>query len=240
MKPFSSFKSTTWRPVAGLLLAGLLGWIAAWFMLPSGSVPSADVSGKTEPFARPSTPMQPLPDMPATARSDLTSQNQTFEQLLQKQQKISESAIRSAALPQLEIPGAPVVAPGKPVPKSALEVAHAEKMKAMQALQVMAVADIQAVPPGDTKKLIAAMERFDTQMRAAGAPAIIDMDSLRKMLEAADRLQSLNRQMMTEAEKGRNSDASKLKALSQEIQTVQQTMPRQVINANVLQKMMAK
>ena len=240
MKLITSFKSISWRPVAGLVLAGLLGWIAAWLMLPSGGAPAPGASGKADPALthRQATPT--LPDSSAPGRPEASPSSPTLEQLLQRQEAISQGAARSATIqPQPGSTGSTGAAPSvpaKPTPSDTL----AEKMKAMQVLQATALADIQAVPPGDTKKMIAAMERFDAQMRAAGAPAIIDMDNLRKMLEASDRIQSLNRQMLAEAEKGRTADASKLKALSQEMQSVQQAMPRQVIKTDVVQKLMAK
>ena len=243
MKLLNLLKSTQWRPVAGLLLAGLLGWFAAWFMLPSGHPVSNDSLGKTESRARQAAPGPLQAGGSAALQAEISSPNQTFEQLLQKQQKISEGAASSSTpqpQPGSSAAGAIASAPTNPLPRDARDAALSEKMKAMQALQATALADIQAVPPGDTKKMMAAMERFDAQMRAAGAPSIIDMDNLRKMLEASDRLQALNRQIVAEAEKGRNSDANKLKALSQEIQKVQQAMPLQIVKADVLQKLTAK
>jgi len=242
MKLMTSFKSTSWRPIIGLVLAGLLGWIAAWMMLPSGGAPANNATGKAESAQsrQLTTPTPSMPGSSASGRPELTPSNPALDQLLQRQEKISEGAARSATnqpKPGTASGAGPSPsAPAKPTPTDVL----AERMKALQALQANALADIQAVPPGDTKKMIAAMERFDAQMRATGAPSIIDMDKLRKMLESSDRLQLLNRQLVTEAEKGRTADATKIKALSQEIQSVQQAMPRQVIKTDVVQKLMTK
>ncbi len=240
-------KSAPWRAVVGLLLAGLLGWLAAWFVIPSGPAPGVGSPGKDAALAarKPATPCQIVPDGTSTTLPQDAAPRQTLEQLLQKQDKVSESAARSAtALPNLPAASRALAAGSaasgaKPGAADAKEVARAARMKAMRELQTKALADIQAVPPGDTKGLLAAVGRFDAQMQAAGAPALIDMDNLRKTLEGADRLQQLNRQLVAEAEKGRTADINKVKALSQEIQTLRQGMPRQFIKTDVLQKQMA-
>lgn len=243
MKLLTSLKTVAWRPVIGLLLAGLLGWLAAWFMLPTGGSPSGSVSGSGDNRGanQPSKSAQQLGGSAASGSGDASPQNPALEQLLKRQEQVSQGAA-SSALPPAQ-PGTlpvPNSATAKPVPPDAKEAARAEKMRAMRELQTSALADIQAVPPGDNKKLMAAMERFDAQMQAAGAPSIIDMDNLRKMLESTDKLQQLNRQLIAESEKARGADANKLKALSQEIQAVQLAMPKQYIKTDVLQKQLAK
>jgi hypothetical protein len=243
MKLLTSLKTVAWRPVVGLLLAGLLGWLAAWFMLPSGGSPAGSVSsqGDNRGTHQPTKSAPLLGGSAAVGGGDASPQNPALEQLLKRQEQVSQGAA-SSTLPQgqtgsLSLPKSEVV---KPAPPDAREAARAEKMRAMRELQTHALADIQAVPPGDTKKLMAAMVRFDAQMQAAGAPSIIDMDNLRKMLEATDKLQQLNRQLIAESEKARGADANKLKALSQEIQAVQLSMPKQYIKTDVLQKQLAK
>ena len=245
MKFIASLKATPWRPVIGLLLAGLLGWIAAWLMLPSDRTAAPSATSKTVSTVNRSqvTPAPTLPGSPDSGRTETAPLSPSLEQLLQRQEAVSQGAARSVntptqsqAQPQPGSNEATSAVPVKPTSSDALS----GKLKAMRVLQTTALADIQAVPPGDAKKMMAAMERFDTQMRAAGAPSIIDMDNLRKMLESSDRIQLLNRQLMAEADKGRSADASKIKTLSQEIQSVQLAMPKQVIKTDVVQKLMAK
>ena len=243
MKLLTSLKTVAWRPVLGLLLAGLFGWLAAWFMLPSGGSPGVSTSGQGDNRGgnQPSKSTPSVAGSPALGSGDASQQNPALEQLLKRQEQVSQGAA-SSTLSQAQTDSLPVPKSGtaKPVPPDVREAARAEKMRAMRELQTRALADIQAVPPGDTKKLMAAMERFDAQMRAAGAPSIIDMDNLRKMLEATDKLQLLNKQLIAESEKARGADANKLKALSQEIQAVQQSMPKQYIKTDVLQQQLAK
>jgi hypothetical protein len=239
----ASIKSTPWRAVAGLLLAGLLGWLAAWFVIPANTGTGPAGKDAAPAARRPTASGQTVPDSKVASRPEDAAPRQTLEQLLQKQNQVSEGAARSAiALPTLPPASRSMAAgPSAPTPGSpdAKEAARAARMKAMRELQTKALADIQAVPPGDTKGLMAAMGRFDAQMQAAGAPALIDMDNLRKTLEGADRLQLLNRQLVAEAEKGRTADVTKVKALTEEIQTIRQAMPRQFIKTEVLQKQMA-
>lgn len=245
MKRSTFLKSFVWHPVTGMVLAGLLGWMAAWLMLASGPLLSDGAVSNTDsiPAHQKLTSTQPLPGSDPAGPLQVSPAKPTFEQLLQRQEKISEGASRSTAMPPLA-GSADASAPTMPTGKQALpdvrETARAEQMKAMRELQASALAEIQAVPPGDSKKMMAAIERFDAQMRAAGAPSIIDLDNIRKMLESSDRLQQLSRLLVTEAEKGRNADAVKVKAWTQEIQTVQQAMPRQYIKADVLKKQLGQ
>ncbi|MFZ4480729.1 MAG: hypothetical protein ACOYNZ_12640, partial [Rhodoferax sp.] len=97
----ASIKSLPWRAVVGLLLAGLLGWLAAWLVIPAGPAPGA--AGKeASPLARPSAspPGQIAPDGAIGARPEGSAPRASLEQLLQRQDKLSEGAARSsAALP---------------------------------------------------------------------------------------------------------------------------------------------
>jgi hypothetical protein len=242
MKSSLLFKSLPWRPVAGLVLAGLLGWVAAWLTLSSGGAPGGSASGPAATSSsKPKTADQALSGSAGTASPETSSMGKTLDQLLKRQDQVSEGASRSIdAQPQAANPAAPGAVPNKATTPDAKDAARLARMNAMRELQARALADIQAVPPGDNKKLMAAMERFDAQMRAAGAPSIIDMDNLRKTLDATDRLQLLNRQLVAEAEKGKNADPIKVKALSQEIQATQLAMPRQFIKTNVLTKQLAQ
>jgi hypothetical protein len=247
MKLPASIATINWRPVAGLFLAGLLGWLLAWFMLPSGS-PSVGADGSVAKDKRPAAQAPAVVKPGVTAGesaangSSAAQQGQTLDQLLKKQSAISEQAERSAGnLPLQPQPGMSAAAPtpaGKAVPQTATEANRAARIRAMQELQTKTIAEIQSVPPGDTKRMMAAMEHFDAQMRAAGAPSIIDMDKLRKSLEATNRIQELNRQLIAEAEKGRTADANKVRSLNQEILAMQKSMPHQFIKTDALQKQM--
>ena len=108
----------------------------------------------------------------------------------------------------------------------------------MQELQITALTDIQAVKPGDINGLMAAMGRFDAQMQAAGGPALIDMDNLRKTLEGTQRVQRLSSQLVAESEKGRAADPNKVNALTAELRAAQASLPRQFIKADALKKQM--
>lgn len=246
MKFMSSIKTTPWLSVAALLLAGLLGWLVAWIVIPV-QTPPAMTADKAVALPTPglasSAPSATASGLGTGGRADALSTNQTLEHLVQKQANISESG--RAAVPTPPSPpstgatGASPAQAGKSLPPDAREAERARKMKVMRELQNRALAEIQAVPPGDTKALIAAVGRFDAQMQAAGAPAIIDMGMLRKSLEGVELLQQKNRELIAEAEKGRAADPAKVKALSQEIQRMQQALPRQFIKTDVLQKQTA-
>jgi hypothetical protein len=110
------------------------------------------------------------------------------------------------------------------------------KQRKLKEIQANALTEILAVPPGDTKKIIAVMERFDEQFRAAGAPPVLDMPKLKKTLEAADRIQSVNKLLIAESSKGKAADLGKINGLSQEIMRLQSEMPKQFYNMDELRK----
>ncbi len=235
----SHLKSAPWRAVVGLLLAGLLGWLLAWFVIPSGPAPTP---GAAAPAAN-----VPVAGAPAASGAMSPSadgaRRLSLEQLLQKQDQVSAGAARSAAAPSAAASGLPGAAPGAAGAKSgaaaAKEVERAKRTKAMMELQATALADIQAVKPGDINGLMAAMGRFDAQLQAAGAPALIDMGNLRKMLEGTQRVQQLSSQLIAESEKGRAADPGKLKALSTELRAAQANLPRQFIKPGALTNQVA-
>ena len=236
----SSLKSVPWRAVVGLLLAGLLGWLLAWFVIPSGPAPTPGAAAPASPAAR--APVAPAASAAALPSPD-GAPRLSLEQLLQKQDQVSAGAARSAASPSSAATGllgaAPGVAGAKPATAAAKEAERAKRMKAMQELQITALADIQAVKPGDINGLMAAMGRFDAQLQATGAPPLIDMDNLRKMLEGTQRVQRLSSQLIAESEKGRAADPNKVNALAAELRTAQAALPRQIIKADALKKQMA-
>lgn len=234
--------SIDWRPVVGLLIAGLLGWLSAWFFLPGGAGTPPASHQDAPARAQPVDAMAKGADLAADAPRSV----QSLEQLLQRQEKISQDASRSTGVApgsasKSSVPGGSAAKPfGKPDVPSAADAARAARMKQLYEIQAKALADLQAVPPGDTKQMMAAMERFEAQMRAAGVPSFIDLDSLRKTLERSSRIQELSKQLTGEAEKGRNADVAKVRALSQELQTVQTAAPPRIIKAEALQQYLAR
>jgi hypothetical protein len=100
------------------------------------------------------------------------------------------------------------------------------------------MAEIHAVRPGETQKLIKAMENFDARMRQAGAPPLMDMDGIRKTLLAADRIQSLNKALVAEVNKGRDADPQKLQTLSDQLATAQKSLTNQVIRPEVMSELL--
>jgi hypothetical protein len=228
-----SIRSLQWRPIAGLMLAGVLGWLAAWFMLP----------GPTGASAVPQPPVQSkaLAGQTSTAAIENLASGRALEQLSRSQSMVSEGAARSVPA----APAAPGVRSAAPAsgamrPAAPDAAARAARTKAMLELQASALAEIRSVPPGDTVKLMAAMERFDSKMRAAGAPSIIDMDKMRKTMEGLTKIQELNRQLVAETEKGRNADPNKIQALAKDVVAAQKSMPQQFIKTDVLQQQLTR
>jgi hypothetical protein len=228
-----SIRSLQWRPIAGLMLAGVLGWLAAWFLLPS-----------TGASAVPPPPAQPkaIAGQTSPGATENLASGRALEQLSRSQSLVSEGAARSApAAPATGVRGAAApAAPGAMRPTAPDAAARAARTKAMLELQASALAEIRSVPPGDTVKLMAAMERFDSKMRAAGAPSIIDMDKMRKTMEGLNRIQELNRQLVAETEKGRNADPNKIQALAKDVVAAQKQMPQQFIKTEVLQQQLTR
>lgn len=125
-------------------------------------------------------------------------------------------------------PGLPL---GPGVPRGAV---LDSQRQAILDLQAQAMAEIRAVRPGETQKLIKAMENFDARMRQAGAPPLIDMDGLRKTLYAADRIQTLNQALVSEVNRGRDADPQKLQSLSDQLATAQKALTNHIVKPEVL------
>lgn len=218
------------------MLAGLLGWLAAWFVLPNGPTGAGTTGGSPAPQARPAAPAgQASP----SASADLTT-GRALEQLSRSQSVVSEGAARSTPIPPIARNASSAAPPGAATKPSVTEAARVAKRQAMLELQASALAEIRAVPPGDTKKLMAALERFETRMRAAGAPSIIDMDKMRKTMEGLSRVQELNRQLIAETEKGRSADPTKIQSLGKDLVAAQREMPQQFIKTDVLQQQLVR
>jgi hypothetical protein len=231
----NSFKSTPWRVVLGLLLAGVLGWGLAYLMGRASPLP------EQMPLERPAVPVLPRSSaLPAAAPG--SGSPPSFEQLMQKQAQISEGAQRAQLAPPQA--GASSAAAGNRAAVATLRPdaardARDARSRALMELHSRAIAELQAIPPGDTKKMLAAMTRYDAQMRAAGVPSVIDVEKLRLTLESTDRMQELGRQLIAESEKGRGADPNRVRALSAEIQAAQKNMPQQFIRNDVLQRQLS-
>jgi hypothetical protein len=229
-----SFKSTPWRLVLGLLLAVALGWGLAYLLGRPGAQP------EQMPLAPPAVPAVPRSSaMPSAAPG--SGSLPSFEQLMQKQAQISEGAQRAQVAPPQA--GASAAAAGSRTAAAGLRdparEARDARSRALIELHSRALAELQAIPPGDGKKMLAAMTRYDAQMRAAGVPSVIDLEKLRLTLESTDRMQELGRQLIVESEKGRGADPARVKALSAEIQAVQKNIPQQFIRNDVLQRQLS-
>lgn len=236
-----SLKSIPWRTLLGLLLAGVLGWGVAWLSLPGASEESGDTSRVRAQRPEAGAPSTPEPQARSTpVAPDSKSNPATLEQLLQRQSQSSQAAASS-------LPSGPAahVPSGTTSTSPAVQAAEREaaqraaRRRTLLELQSKTLAELQAVPPGDTKTMMAVMTKFDAQMQAAGAPSIIDLDKLRQSLMAADQMQQLNKQLVAEAEKGRNADPARVKALSAELQASQKSISQQFIKADVLQKQLS-
>lgn len=222
----------TRRGRLGLLAGALVAVLGAiWLARPAPAPAPAPAAAARAPARAPSAPGAPADPL---------------QSLLARQSEVSQSMARSmqpggAGLPAPAPAGAAAEPADKPgnAARAAARAQGEARMRAMRDIQTKAMAEILAVPPGDTKRMLTAMQHFDAQMRAAGAPALIDMGNLRKMLEGAGKMQELNRQLMAEAEKGRNADVAKIKSLSQDITAIQAAMPRVFIKPEVLQRTLA-
>jgi hypothetical protein len=231
----NSFKSTPWRLVLGLVLAVALGWGLAYLLGRPGAQP------EPMPLAPPAVPAVPRSSaMPSAVPG--SGSLPSFEQLMQKQAQISEGAQRAQLAPPQG--GASAAAAGSRAAAAGLRPdaardARDARSRALIELHSRALAELQAIPPSDGKKMLAAMTRYDAQMRAAGVPSVIDLEKLRLTLESTDRMQELGRQLIVESEKGRGADPARVKALSAEIQAAQKNIPQQFIRNDVLQRQLS-
>lgn len=96
--------------------------------------------------------------------------------------------------------------------------ARTQRLQAIQAAQAQLTQTLTTIKPGDTRTVITAMEQFDSSLSNAGVENPIDMESLKRLLVTADKLNQLNATLLSEAGRGAKADPAKLRQLSQEIQ----------------------
>ena len=183
----------------------------------------------------------PLP--PAAAPAPAAPTANPLEALLARQDQVSNSADHALQAKAGTAPGAAGIAAAptgaaqaRLAAQKTAQEARMARLRTFHDIQARAMAEISAVPPGDNKRMLDVITRFDAQMRAAGAPAIINIDNLRKMMESSQRMQELNKKLLAEAEKGRAADPVKLRSMSQEMSALQAAMPHQFVNQDVLQR----
>lgn len=174
------------------------------------------------------------PGMPASPLQDLQA----------RQAEVSRAAAAGLVppgAPGAHAPGAALEAPsGGPARDNDAQQKRMARLQAVREIQAKTMAELAAVPPGDNKRLYEVLARFDSQLRAAGVPPILEMDKLRKVFDGADRIQDLNRQLLAEAQKGKAADPARLRDLSSQLSAIQTQIPRQFIRADVMEKAMAK
>lgn len=244
------------RSVVLLLMVAVLGWLVARFVLPPSEspqdMPAALAPAAPAPSALGETALRgplgavapnPLPSVDSSTGAfsvpSAAPSPPGLDELLQLQAELSQRAERSMGGAGSAAPGTAgesVPSTGSPVsPATAAQEARLlERRQAIIALQNQAMAEIRAVRPGDTQALIKAIEKFDAQMRQAGAPALLDMDGIRKTLQAADRIQQLNTALVAEANKGRDANPERIQSLSAQLQMAQQALSNPIVKTDVL------
>lgn len=199
---------------------------AAGAALPGAPSAAAGAVGTGAGLAQPGMPASPLQDLQA------------------RQAEVSRAAAAGLVppgAPGAQAPGAAPAAPdGAPARDNEAQQRRMARLQALREIQAKTMAELAAVPPGDNKRLYEVLARFDSQLRAAGVPPILEMDKLRKVFDGADRIQDLNRQLLAEAQKGKAADPARLRDLSSQLSAIQTQIPRQFIRADVMEKAMAK
>lgn len=112
------------------------------------------------------------------------------------------------------------------------------QMEMLMAARETAVKEIMKTGQGDSKKIIAVMEKLDAQMRAAGVPSVIDMPKFRQMMLSADRIQDISKRLNAENQKGQQADPAKLRSLVSELSAAQAAMPKTPYDPAVLERVM--
>jgi hypothetical protein len=249
----NSPKMSALRSIALLVAVAVLGWLSAKYLLPEAVDVSGVPAGALErpagasaiEAAGPAEPANPGrardPDAQAT-QAPAGAPGNRLDELLRKQNEISLKADQAASSPKgTEAVGAKAAGAAPPAEDSSASAgadAQTQRQRALMALQTEALAQIQAVRPGDTQGLIKAMESFDAKMQQAGAPALLDLDGVRKTLLAADRIQQLNAALVAEASKGREVDPQKIKSISAQLNEAHKSLSNPIVKPEVLKDLM--
>jgi len=112
------------------------------------------------------------------------------------------------------------------------------QMEMLMAARDAAVKEIMKAGQGDSKKIIAVMEKLDAQMRAAGVPSVIDLPKFRQMMLSVDRIQDISKRLNAENQKGQQADPAKLRSLVSELNAAQAAMPKTAYDPAALERVM--
>lgn len=238
----------SWLAVASLAIAALMGWIVARWLLPTATeakveVPSLrriDNMSKTAPKLDGSGfPTEPLQPKSSAATKTSPPERDSLQDLLDRQQALSDAALpteRGERQPNEALAKKPSEPQQRQTDQRTAE--RERRRQAIQEMQAIALAEIGRVKAGDTQSLMAALRKFDRNMQAAGAPALIDLPNVEMAMRTAARMQELSAQLTQEAQKGKSVDAAKIKTVTDEMAKLQETMPRSFIKEDALRKTM--
>ncbi len=224
--------STTKRRIAviAIILVLLVAWLGYSLF-----------QGRGQPTVVPNRDQAPTLVANKQPDGSFADADSKFKELFQRQQVLSQQAAEIAALQQSGgVSGSGVsgeqasIASGK----SSQPDIQRQKFEKLMAERDAAVSEIMKAGPGDTKKIIGAMEKLDAQMREAGMPSIIDMPKFRQMIIGADRLQEISKRLQEESQKGQQADAARIQSLLKELAAVQAAMPRTPYDTAALEKVM--
>jgi hypothetical protein len=223
---FFQFFMTKRRAVVVVTLI-IAGAILFWLGLSLGKKsPIAPVSGRS--------PLALEESKPASTYSDANSR---LEELIKRQQMLGQQAADISGT-QLNntLPSAGANAGAGKFPA---EEKRKKQMEALMAARNTAINGImEAAKTGDTKKIVATMEKMDEQIRAAGLPSVIDMDKFRQMMATTVHIQDISRQLNAESQKGQQADQEKIQSLLKELSAAQAAMPKSPYNMDALEKVM--
>lgn len=239
-------RALTLKTVAGLILAAGGGMLLAWLVLPrqEAPVPLAPPAPALAANGVASTGSAPaaLPTQPSAAQGQAA--NASFEELMRRQAEHRAKA--AEALKQAQSlgvdPKTGQASSGHPAPGAMREYGKAEenqrrKLQQLTELQRKTIEEIQSIPPNDTKRMLAAVAKFDAAMQAAGMPSVINLEQLRVTMEASNRMQQLSRELTAEADKGKNADAARMSSLSREIQSLQKSTTGSIVKHDALARL---
>lgn len=238
----------SWLAVASLAIAALMGWMVARWLLPTATeakveVPSLrriDNMSKTAPKLDGSGfPTEPFQPQSSAATKTSPPERDSLQDLLDRQQALSDAALpteRGERQPNEALAKKPSETQQRQTDQRTAE--RERRRQAIQEMQAIALAEIGRVKAGDTQSLMAALRKFDRNMQAAGAPALIDLPNVEMAMRTAARMQELSAQLTQEAQKGKSVDAAKIKTVTDEMAKLQETMPRSFIKEDALRKTM--
>ncbi len=200
--------------IAILVLANVIAW--TWFKTGSDNgLPANKAVTPVAPKVSGSAPnSEPLPVDSLWKRYESLNQKSVLEQSGQDQQSAAEAR-------QKEIEAA----------KAKRDAAHAEReeRRAKRKEVLEALRDfnttIASIEPGDSRKVLSAVEGLNKELTSAGFGGSIDIDLIRDMVEKSERIKVLNAALLKEAGKGSSADGERLSRLSKELGALQSEMP---------------